>query len=92
MERRRGTWADAALRPYLILGAKVRHEELYDELAGIAPRRLVFLDESGVDTRLTRAYARAAPGERKAPTAAETAEKIAAATRIRAATQPKKPR
>ena len=34
------------------------------ELATLDPRRLVFLDESGVDTRMTRAYARAAPGER----------------------------
>ena len=28
------------------------------------PRRLIFLDESGIDTRLTRSHARAAPGER----------------------------
>jgi transposase len=34
------------------------------ELAGIEPRRLAFLDESGVDTRMTRAYARAARGRR----------------------------
>jgi transposase len=34
------------------------------ELASIEPRRLIFLDESGIDTRMTRAYARAAPGER----------------------------
>jgi transposase len=33
-------------------------------LATLDPRRLVFLDESGVDTRMTRSYARAAPGER----------------------------
>jgi transposase len=33
-------------------------------LAQVDPRRLIFLDESGVDTRMTRAYARAAPGER----------------------------
>jgi transposase len=33
-------------------------------LATLDPRRLIFLDESGIDTRLTRAYARAAPGER----------------------------
>jgi transposase len=40
------------------------------ELAGVAPERLVFVDETGVDTRLTRAYARAARGRRapgKAP-------------------------
>ena len=30
------------------------------DLAGIAPERLVFLDESGLDTRLTRTHARAA--------------------------------
>jgi transposase len=34
------------------------------ELADIEPQRLIFLDESGIDTRLTRTYARAAPGER----------------------------
>ena len=34
------------------------------ELAGIAPERLVFLDESGLDTRLTRPHARAPRGER----------------------------
>ncbi len=33
-------------------------------LARLDPQQLVFLDESGLDTRLTRAYARAAPGER----------------------------
>ena len=33
-------------------------------MAQVDPRRLIFLDESGVDTRMTRAYARAAPGER----------------------------
>jgi hypothetical protein len=34
------------------------------ELAHIDPRRLIFLDESGTDTRMTRAHARAAPGAR----------------------------
>ncbi len=34
------------------------------ELAGIDPRRLVFLDETGIDTRLTRAYGRAFRGRR----------------------------
>ena len=34
------------------------------ELASIDPRRLVFLDETGIDTRLTRAHARAARGRR----------------------------
>jgi transposase len=33
-------------------------------LAQVDPRRLIFLDESGIDTRMTRTYARAAPGER----------------------------
>jgi transposase len=33
-------------------------------LAKIDPQHLVFLDESGIDTRLTRAYGRAARGER----------------------------
>jgi transposase len=34
------------------------------ELARIDPRRFVFLDETGIDTRLTRTYARAARGRR----------------------------
>jgi transposase len=34
------------------------------ELAGIEPCRLVFLDESGVDTRMTRTHARAPRGQR----------------------------
>jgi iron complex transport system substrate-binding protein len=39
--------AVAALRPDLILGAKVRHEEIYDELSGIAPT--VFTESSGTN-------------------------------------------
>jgi transposase len=35
-----------------------------DELAGIDPARLVFIDETGIDTRMTRPYARAARGQR----------------------------
>ncbi len=34
------------------------------ELAGIDPHRLIFLDETGIDTRLTRAYGRALRGQR----------------------------
>jgi len=34
------------------------------ELAGVDPARLIFIDETGIDTRMTRAYARAAKGER----------------------------
>src|SRR3954464_8946708 len=33
-------------------------------LAGTAPARLVFIDETGIDTRMTRPYARAARGQR----------------------------
>ena len=33
-------------------------------MAGLDPKDLVFLDESGIDTRMVRRYARAAPGER----------------------------
>jgi transposase len=36
----------------------------HDDLAAIAPERLVFLDESGIDTRLIRTHARAPSGER----------------------------
>lgn len=39
--------AVAALRPDLILGAKVRHEDLYDELSDIAPT--VFTESSGTN-------------------------------------------
>jgi transposase len=34
------------------------------ELAGIDPSRLIFIDETGIDTRMTRAFARAARGQR----------------------------
>ena len=34
------------------------------ELAGIDPARLIFIDETGIDTRMTRPYARAARGQR----------------------------
>jgi transposase len=34
------------------------------ELAGIGPERLVFVDETGIDTRMTRAHARAQRGRR----------------------------
>ena len=34
------------------------------ELAGIGPERLVFVDETGIDTRATRTHARAARGQR----------------------------
>ena len=34
------------------------------ELAGVDPRRLVFVDESGIDTRMTRSRARAPRGRR----------------------------
>jgi transposase len=34
------------------------------ELAGVDPGRLVFLDETGIDTRMTRAYGRAERGRR----------------------------
>jgi transposase len=34
------------------------------DLAGVDPRRLVFIDESGIDTRLTRSCARAPRGHR----------------------------
>lgn len=36
------------------------------ELAGVDPARLIFVDETGIDTRMTRAYARAARGQRVA--------------------------
>ena len=34
------------------------------DLAGVDPARLIFIDETGIDTRMTRAHARAARGER----------------------------
>ncbi|MGB6856128.1 MAG: IS630 family transposase [Terracidiphilus sp.] len=41
-----------------------RREEFVARLATIPPERLVFLDESGVTTRMTRLYARAVGGAR----------------------------
>jgi DDE superfamily endonuclease len=35
-----------------------------EELAGLDPACLIFIDASGIDTRLTRAYGRAARGQR----------------------------
>jgi hypothetical protein len=34
------------------------------ELAGVDPARLIFVDETGIDTRMTRAHARATRGRR----------------------------
>jgi transposase len=34
------------------------------DLAGVDPGRLIFVDETGIDTRMTRAHARAARGRR----------------------------
>ena len=34
------------------------------DLAGVDPERLVFVDETGIDTRMTRTHARAARGRR----------------------------
>jgi hypothetical protein len=38
--------------------------EFQSETAELDVRDLVFVDESGIDTRMVRRYARAAPGER----------------------------
>lgn len=41
-------------------------QEWRAELAGVDPARLIFVDQTGIDTRMTRAYARAARGQRAA--------------------------
>ncbi len=41
-----------------------RRREFREELAGIDPRRLVFVDECGANTAMTRIYGRAPAGER----------------------------
>src|SRR5215831_5752459 len=41
-----------------------RRREFCEELAGIDPRRLVFVDECGAHTAMTRTYARAPAGQR----------------------------
>jgi transposase len=41
-----------------------QRREFCEELAGIDPRRLVFVDECGANTAMTRTYARAPAGER----------------------------
>jgi transposase len=41
-----------------------RRREFCDELAGVDPRRLVFVDECGANTAMTRRYGRAPVGQR----------------------------
>ena len=41
-----------------------RRREFCEELAGIDPRRLVFVDECGANTAMTRTYGRAPAGQR----------------------------
>ena len=41
-----------------------RRREFCEELSGIDPRRLVFVDECGADTAMTRTYGRAPVGQR----------------------------
>src|SRR4051812_26738537 len=41
-----------------------RRREFCEELAGVDPRRLVFVDECGADTAMTRTHGRAPVGER----------------------------
>lgn len=41
-----------------------KRTEYRSEIAALDVRDLVFVDESGIDTRMVRRYARAAPGER----------------------------
>ncbi|WP_188064812.1 ABC transporter substrate-binding protein [Dietzia sp. ANT_WB102] len=53
--------AIAALAPDLIIGAKVRHEAIYDELSGIAPT--VYSENSGTDWQEQARITAAAIGE-----------------------------
>ena len=53
-----------------------RREEFVARLATIPPDKLIFLDESGVTTRMTRLYARAASGKRVQESAPEGNWKI----------------
>src|ERR1019366_2006572 len=41
-----------------------RRQEFVQALGGIAPEKLIFLDESGVSTQMTRRYARGRGGAR----------------------------
>src|SRR3546814_20488537 len=68
--------AIAAQRPDLILGAKVRHEALYEELSGIAPP--VFTESSGTNWKEGLAVTAAALG------ATDAAEGLLAAAEARA--------
>jgi len=43
-----------------------RRQAFQQTIGGIAPERLIFLDESGVTTQMTRGYARACGGQRVA--------------------------
>jgi transposase len=53
-----------------------RREVFLDRLRSIAPERLIFLDESGVSTQMTRRYARALRGVRVHETTPEGSWKI----------------
>jgi len=53
-----------------------RREVFLDRLRSIAPERLIFLDESGVSTQMTRRYARASRGVRVYETTPEGSWKI----------------
>jgi transposase len=44
-----------------------KRQAFAEELAGVDPRRLVFIDESGANTAMTRTYGRAPVGERAGP-------------------------
>src|ERR1039457_3147508 len=47
-------------------GNQQRQQALQATIGGIAPERLIFLDESGVTPQMTRVYARACGGQRVA--------------------------
>src|SRR5262245_50967771 len=49
-------------------GVQRRRREFCEELAGLDPRRLVFVDECGANTAMTRTYGRAPKGERVSAT------------------------
>jgi transposase len=69
MEDRRGAWLPGEKKSLHATerdteANRLRREAFVERLRGIDPERLVFLDESGVSTQMTRRYGRARKGVR----------------------------
>jgi hypothetical protein len=66
-------------------GVKAKRDVWHDELESVDPKHLVFLDESSVNTSMTRRYGRSTRGQRVHPPAPNGAWKtltLTAAIRV----------